>query len=519
MAVRWAVQNGNWSDPNTWNGGTLPGSGDDVYANGRIVTIDQNVTCLSLRTEAESSNGVISGGQFECSITATIDVRGGIGIRAGTSKALYFTGAVEYQLTVLGNVTGGIAGYAYGIYHTGAGNLVVVGDVAGGPGTSCRGIHAVAGNMSVTGNVTGGSGTWAVGIAAGPGSTIITGNVTGGSGGECRGIDVGTGSVSVTGNVAGGITGNTHGVSSISGTITITGNVTGGPHSGAHGVVNESGTVTITGDVFNGAGFGVSNNTGTVTIYGSAKPGPANPLGNHVLYHASTTSGYIAVDAIEPDPTVLIFPSVRGRIFIRDKNTGYIRFYDTQGQLQTFITNDNVNNPPAESDVRYGVQYTAGNSRTGTAHIPPPASVAYGVPVDHTTGTAVLTAAAVANAVWDEPRAGHSTQGSFGAAIDTNIASRLAADDARLANLDAAVSTRLSQSDISSITTNVFSNTIENGITFQNLCQILGAVIVGQISTSGTDTEVFKAINNSAVTRVTVSVDSSGNRTGVTFTL
>jgi len=62
MADRWAVANGNWSNTATWNGGTLPGAGDDVFADNRAVTIDQDVTVLSLRTTQRS--GGTAGGSF-----------------------------------------------------------------------------------------------------------------------------------------------------------------------------------------------------------------------------------------------------------------------------------------------------------------------------------------------------------------------------------------------------------------------------------------------------------------------
>jgi hypothetical protein len=50
MAIRIAKQVGNWSDVNTWDDGlTLPTTGDNVYLNGFNITIDQNVTVLSIR--------------------------------------------------------------------------------------------------------------------------------------------------------------------------------------------------------------------------------------------------------------------------------------------------------------------------------------------------------------------------------------------------------------------------------------------------------------------------------------
>ena len=45
MAIRFARQAGNWSDPLTWDDSlTIPTTGDEVYFNGFNITIDQNVT-------------------------------------------------------------------------------------------------------------------------------------------------------------------------------------------------------------------------------------------------------------------------------------------------------------------------------------------------------------------------------------------------------------------------------------------------------------------------------------------
>jgi hypothetical protein len=45
MAIRFAKQAGNWSDPLTWDGGlTIPTTGDGVYLNNYNITIDQNIT-------------------------------------------------------------------------------------------------------------------------------------------------------------------------------------------------------------------------------------------------------------------------------------------------------------------------------------------------------------------------------------------------------------------------------------------------------------------------------------------
>jgi hypothetical protein len=65
MAIRYAVATGNWSSTATWNGGTLPTSADDVYTNGFVVTINQDINVISLSNKL--AVGVIAGGSFRIS--------------------------------------------------------------------------------------------------------------------------------------------------------------------------------------------------------------------------------------------------------------------------------------------------------------------------------------------------------------------------------------------------------------------------------------------------------------------
>jgi hypothetical protein len=105
-----------------------------------------------------------------------------------------------------------------------------------------------------------------------------------------------------------------------------------------------------------------------------------------------------------------------------------------------FFTADNSLGQAAITDVRFGTVYASG-ALTGVAYIPSASSVAFGVPVDNTTGTATLTAADVraalgmasanldaqladlptasenADAVWDEATSGHTTAGTYGGRI------------------------------------------------------------------------------------------------------
>ncbi len=60
------------------------------------------------------------------------------------------------------------------------------------------------------------------------------------------------------------------------------------------------------------------------------------------------------------------------------------------------------------------------------------------------------------------------------------------------------------------------ANAIETGVTPAKALQRIGAVAAGKISGAGTGTEVFLGLDG-ATTRVTVTVDSSGNRTAVVY--
>lgn len=73
MAVKYAVANGNWSAGATWNGGTVPVTGDDVYSNNFRVTINVATVDASFLTNASLASPVInSGGGFTTSVNCAI---------------------------------------------------------------------------------------------------------------------------------------------------------------------------------------------------------------------------------------------------------------------------------------------------------------------------------------------------------------------------------------------------------------------------------------------------------------
>jgi hypothetical protein len=71
---------------------------------------------------------------------------------------------------------------------------------------------------------------------------------------------------------------------------------------------------------------------------------------------------------------------------------------------------------------------------------------------------------------------------------------------------------------LSIMVSRIFANEVESGgYTLTRTLQAIGSMLAGLVSGAGSGTESFKAIGNSAKTRVQFIVDDDGNRTGVTY--
>ena len=70
--------------------------------------------------------------------------------------------------------------------------------------------------------------------------------------------------------------------------------------------------------------------------------------------------------------------------------------YSTIRSLYTLDYDPTAFTFPTQANVRDGTTYGTGGLLVGTLKVPPPQSVAYGVPTDNTTGTAVLDGASAA---------------------------------------------------------------------------------------------------------------------------
>jgi hypothetical protein len=290
MAVRYAVATGNWSNTATWNGGTLPASGDDVYADGKTVTIDTNVTVANLYTTLRSGGTV--GGVFNVvasglTITANIIASGTVSFT--TAMIITATGTT----TIIGNVTAATSGnYGLGLQIS-AGTVNVTGNVLGGGSGTINGTHGIlvigSSILNLVGNVTGGaSSTGTYGIAfTNTSRGVITGNATGGL------TDVG---INVNSTLSNALVFNGLAIASpvpgirnaTTGTTTINGNQTAVGNAGVYLILNAStGVININGDCL-GA---LSATPSLAYILNNAAAGVVNINGNVTARSVSPTTG------------------------------------------------------------------------------------------------------------------------------------------------------------------------------------------------------------------------------------
>jgi hypothetical protein len=360
MANRWAVASTAWSLLSTWNGGaSLPASGDDVYANNFNVSIDQTITANTLRKTAGS--GITAGGSFVVTAAATVNITAGIlGAHFGGTGYLVGINAGSAAVTVNGNVTAGDSNGYYGISVLSGytGTLTVNGNItAGGFSTDASGLScaatsatvAVIGNVAATGNSPGISNTGASPVIS------VTGNVTG---------------ASATG----------YGVynTGASAQFSVNGTVTGGTGTTAYGVYSTGSTaqITVAGTVIGGAGataYGIHMTAGYLRVdallrYGTTGTAPIHCQGCVPQFKRAGSA--LGIQAPSDDN----WPNATGSAIV----------------VQRYTTGN-----PDPSDVREGVVYDSTGMSTGTLAVPPPSSVAAGVPTDDTVGTAAVSLADV----------------------------------------------------------------------------------------------------------------------------
>jgi len=320
-------------------------------------------------------------------------------------------------------------------------NDTLGGATAGGTFTLAAGLTLTA-NV-VQGNATGG-GTVVTCTFSAPSSALIVGNVTSpvNTSGGSRPISLtGSGTLNFNGNATGDLkgagTGGTIG-NATSGTINFVGTATGGGGILGYAIENaSSGTINITGNCYGATAPAVGNvSTGVVTINGQAIGSTTTGSGSGVANLSSgsvtvkravggsygpgsagvsaapgvsnATLGVVSVEEIEFGANGMSPVSGGGiRLKKLGSNVAIFNYCDTVGAKT--LVDATQGQMPAATDVRNGVSYASG-ALTGSAYIPAASSVGFGVPVDATTGTAVLTPAAIFNTLTSTM----TTSGSIG---------------------------------------------------------------------------------------------------------
>jgi hypothetical protein len=486
MALITSAATGNFSAGATWTGGVVPTVGDEARAStGHTITIDVDTTCDEV---SNAGTGIFT---LNDGVTLTANVT-----NKSTSisrNCLQFTAASPAQGFIVGNCTGGTVTNSGGVLNSSSGTLLITGNCVGGTGGS-------GGTQN---------GCFAV-INSSTGTVTLTGNCTGGSGAQSNGIqNISTGSISITGNATGGSNTGVGALNNSTGTVTLTGNSLGGRTiASAFGCLNAStGTFTINGIATGGSVTGASgaNNASTGTInLTRAKGSPYGPgnsgAGTGAAVGASNAGlGVIEIQELEFGTNGMSPTSGTGiRLKKLSSNVAVFNYVDA-GSAKTLV-DATTGQMPAATDVRDGVSYASG-ALTGTCAVPAAASVAFGVPVDNTTGTAALTPAAVWEYATREVTGGvvdtltnapasvtpsdiwsHSSRTLTSASGPTvvQIREELDANSTKLANLDAAVSSRAATGDIPTADISSIKSTTD-ALNTERLANVATTAIVGNL--------------------------------------
>ena len=363
MADIRATQSGDFSATSTWVGGVVPGSGDVAYANAFTVTISDTRTVQAISNAAAGSPVATVGGTFSLLNNANLTCTNANGVVQGvtttnciTTPSLGVGSAASVAANIANTSTSGTI-----VSFTTAGTLSITGNITSPSGThtiligtTCNGV------LNLTGNVTGGSSGTAVGISCtGPLTINATGNFTGGTGG--------------TNSPALRFDGNSQNAS-----VTINGNITGSTTCPA--IINTTTTNTITIN-------GVCQSSTTQAAISTTSSTSITRLSGPFLLGASGNINPVQAQSWRWAPTQI--PT-------------YMEVAASNGSTKrNLYTADNMPSGgyPVVGNVRSGTVYGPSSENTGTLAVPSASSVALGVAVDNTTGTAILTAANVRTAV------------------------------------------------------------------------------------------------------------------------
>lgn len=359
MATYRAVANGNWSSLATWednSGGSfaassvLPGVGDNVYANGFVVQVDQTISVKSLKNTGYLINGVaITGindkGRFEVSTNVNITTVDGI---FGSWSAVVANHSVD---------------------------------------NACLKISAICSPI-ITSHIFPGS-TYCIGMSIAANATVsLVGNIReswrANANGNSPGLFIPTiCTLNMVGNVYAGYSTISYGIyTTLSAIMNITGNVYATNYPA---IVASLGTVNVTGNIYaaGGSAISVSENNITHTIIGNVYATQVTAIYSTQVNTTINFEGNMYSESSAPIFAYKLKWNITPTTVYKVKDFG---------NNDKYLYGAGVNTGhPVEADVRKDTVYGPNDEFEGTLAVPPPATVNIGVPTDNTVGTYALS--------------------------------------------------------------------------------------------------------------------------------
>ena len=387
MANVYAVKSGNWSDTTVWNTGALPTAADDVFSNNFTVTVDISPTVLTIRNT--SASGITQGGAFVATNNTTLTCTASVGLIAAANNLYSSSLGIGQSTSLIANVSvSGSNSQGYMVANNGAGTLNITGTLTGNTVATTEGavINFSTGTVNVFGSCVGGASGGSGARNQSTGVINVIGNVSGGAGIGVRNGSSGT--VNVTGSVNGGSSGT--GLANIStGTINITGTATGGTSTGAAFSNNSSGTINH---------IGTAQASATAAAIGAGSASQVTILTGPLLSTDATVTGAPS-SGVNPCIALRWFPADTALGTFEYRMRGATVTGGIRPQRSFYLPDAYETAYPVAGDVRLSTTYGPANIYTGTLAVPPPGSVAFGVAVGATTGTAAIDVNSIASAL------------------------------------------------------------------------------------------------------------------------
>lgn len=411
----YALKNGNWSDTNIWSVSAdpspwnVPLSADNVYTNTFTVTADSSTKVDAIRNSTLAPN-ILSGGSFWLAngVSLSANVVGGV-------APYTLTLLPAASSTLVGNITGSSLASTITLSAHGTTNLTIVGNMIKQSGANNTAlVNSSTGTLTIYGNISGFNFSETF-LNQSSGTINIFGNVFGANSTNGRAIS-NSGSeatFNIIGNLYGGNSSNASHTFNNTATciVNLTGNLYGSTGSGFPGAfISTAGTLKQLGDVIADGGNAASfSSTGSILLTGNV----IASNGSGALISTSTTTPLSVYGNIinAPNgrqaiyaPRYQVFPTGSAQ-YTRQAVNGYDSYVD-------YWTSNSTFSYPASSDVVTNTTYSNG-TLSGSMALPSPSSVALGVPVGVTTGTASITI----NNVFEQPISNLNAPNSIGARL------------------------------------------------------------------------------------------------------